>query len=85
MHDAAGIWVKNERPLVWSLRPFNHNLLRISRILRSLRLLGRGQKSIAPLEALDSVLGEVLGQEIMGENRPTISVMALPPHLRDQP
>ena len=61
MHDAAGIWVKNERLLRWSLRPFNHNLLRISRILRSLRLLGRGQESIALLEALDSVFGEVPG------------------------
>lgn len=55
------IKVKNERLLRYQLRPYNHNLLRISRILRSLRLLGRGKESIALFEVLEDSLGEVQG------------------------
>ncbi|KAK9821675.1 hypothetical protein WJX74_007414 [Apatococcus lobatus] len=55
------IKVKNERLFRYSLRPYNHNLLRISRILRSLRLLGRGKESIALFEVLETSLAEVAG------------------------
>lgn len=55
------IEVDNERLLRYSLRPYNHNLLRISRILRSLRLLGCETESIALFKVLEASLGEVEG------------------------
>ena len=56
-----GIKVQNERLMRFSLRPYNHNLLRVSRILRSLRLLGCGSESVALFEVLEGSLGQVEG------------------------
>ena len=53
------ITLKDECLLRDHMRPQSHHLPRISRMLRSLKLLGRSGESIALFEALDDALGHV--------------------------
>ena len=53
------IIVKDESLLYHHMRPMSCHLPRISRMLQSLRLLGRGRESTALFEALDDALGDV--------------------------
>lgn len=53
------IVVKDESLLRHHMRPMSQHLPRIGRMLRSLRLLGRGRESTALFEALDDALGDV--------------------------
>jgi hypothetical protein len=54
-----------ERSDDW-ITPSNHNHLRITRILKSLRLLGLESRSAAFLQCLSAIYHEELGKEIPG-------------------
>lgn len=55
------ITVKDEHLFHGHMHPRSCHLARITRMLRSLRLLGRGRESIALFEALDDAPGDVPG------------------------
>lgn len=58
----------SERQVVW-LRPFNHNFLRLTRILRSLMLLGCGQQARALFSCLEEIYAaysKIIGPESFG-------------------
>jgi hypothetical protein len=68
----------DERRQVW-LHPGNHNFLRISRILRSLTLLGCSSHASAVLECLEGIYGEhaeAIGNRTIGYWRRAVATKA---------
>jgi hypothetical protein len=57
-----------ERSRIW-LTPHNHNFLRLTRIMKSLTLLGLGERAMQLLECLEQIYRErptVIGQKTLG-------------------
>lgn len=57
-----------ERSRVW-LTPYNHNFLRLTRIMKSLTLLGLGERAMQLLECLREIYQErptVIGEKTLG-------------------